>query len=186
MTFSKTGFTALILFTLFSCGNSESPQSTDRKSSLNYFDIRGYMEAEIKKLAQEPSFNKSVYVNGEKETKRLESIDLENELTPFIDSDINKPAWAGKYDVDSTFNQAHQLIGLHYQSKDRKLKTKSIAIDFEGTDVSKIFIVNAVNSSVANTYQTLTYQPQKGFSIESKQDVSLMAKNHFKIEVAFQ
>ena len=176
----------LFFLTTIRCHTDKMVQNIDAKATLKYFDLKGFIEAETDRISKMQSFTKTAYVNGEKETKTLSQINIENELKPFYNSDINKPAWAGKYTIDSTFNQANELIGLRYQSKDEKLKTKTMSVDFVGKEVSKVFIENATNSSVANTYQTLIYQSKAGFSVESKQDVSLLEENYFKIEVSFQ
>ncbi len=182
----QTLFKVLFFIIICGCDNTNVSQRIDSKKALNYFDLNGFIESEIHRLAQKTSFSKTIYVNEEREIKEAIEINLKNELKPFFDSDINKPAWAGKYAIDSTFDQTNELIGLHYKSKDEKLKTKDFIVDFEGKEVSRIFIENATSSSIANTSQVLTYQPKIGFSVESKQEVSLMDKNQFKIEVVFQ
>lgn len=168
------------------CGNVGTSESEIKQSTLKYFDLKGFIEMETERLTELTSFTKTVFVNGEQETKSFNQMDANAELTPFSDSDINKPAWSDKYDIDSVFNQNKELVGLQYQTKDSKLKTKKMSIDFQNNKVAKVYIENAINSSVADIYQTLMYQPKKGFSIESRQDVSLMDENQFKIEVSFQ
>ena len=156
------------------------------QDKFKYFDLKGFLETEAERLSDKPSFTKTVFVNDGQETKSISELDLKTELMPFSNSDINKPAWSDKYDIDSLFNQNEEITGLRYQTKDKKLNTKKMDIDFEKSNVVKIIIENTTNSSVANTFQTLVYQPSKGYSIESKQDVSLMEETHFKIEVSFQ
>ena len=186
MSFHQTLLYILIIFLIYSCGNTTASKPTEDIPTLDYFDLKGFIKSEIARLSQKSSFSKTAYVNGDKETNKFNKINLQNELKPFSDSDINKPSWIGKYNADSTFNEKNELIRLYYQAKDDKLKTKTLAIDFIENDVSKITIENATSSSVANTFQTLIYHSNKGFSIESKQDVSLMEENNFKIEVTFQ
>ncbi|MEZ4933248.1 MAG: hypothetical protein R2788_14140 [Saprospiraceae bacterium] len=190
--YDKGCATIFILFLFYSsmvgigCGNVGTSESEIKQNTFKYFDLKGFIEKEAERLAERTSFTKTVFVNGEQETKPLSHIDAKAELMPFSSSDINKPAWSDQYEIDSVFNQNKELIGLRYQSKDKKLKTKKMSIDFQKSKVVKVYIENATESSVATTYQTLTYRPEKGFSIESRQDVSLMDENQFKIEVSFQ
>lgn len=184
---------AINLFFLFcssivgiGCGNVGTAKNEIKQGAIKYFDLRGFVETEAERLEGGTSFTKTVFVNGEQETKSLSHIDAKAELMPFSNSDINKPAWSDQYEIDSVFNQNKELISLHYQSKDKKLKTKRMSIDFQKTKVVKVYIENATESSVATTYQTLVYRPDEGFSIESKQDVSMMDENQFKVEVSFQ
>ena len=176
---------ALLILIFNGCQPDQLSQNKNAKSTFNYFDLKGFMKEETDRISKMASYTKVVYLNGEEETKKLTQMNLENELKPFSDSDINKPAWAGKYNIDSTFNEKEELVGLVYTSDDKKLKTKKISVDFESGKVIKVFIENAANSTVANTHQALTYQPDIGFSIESKQDVSLLDENYFKIKVLF-
>lgn len=168
------------------CGNISTHGSERIDKAFKYFDLKGFIEMEAERLAERTSFTKTVFVNGEQETKSFNHINAKVELMPFSDSDINKPAWSDQYDIDSIFNQNKELIGLKYQTKDKKLKTQQISIDFNKNRVIEVYIENATNSSVADNHQTLVYRPDKGFSIESMQKVSLMDENLFKVEVSFQ
>ena len=166
MSYIQTVYKILVFIIICGCGNTDDPNRLGSRPKLNYFDLKGFIDSETERLAQQVSFSKTVFVNGEKETKKVENVNLKNELKPFSDSDINKPSWVGKYAVDSTFNQKKELVSLRYQAKDKKLKTKNLVVDFYKNVVSKIFIKNATNSSVANTYQTLTYQPKTGHGVQ--------------------
>lgn len=178
-------FSLLVLSLLFGCTSPAAPTGAGTKKNLQYFDLKGFMLAEKERLAQVAGCSKTVLANGKSETKTLEKVNLENELKPFLESDINKPAWVGKYEIDSIFNENQQLTGLRYLAKDNKLKTKVVNVQFDNGEVIHIFIENATHTNVANTYQALTYLPKSGYSIESKQSVSLMDEHFFKVEVEF-
>ena len=112
----KNTFTLILigLGLLFGWGCSDfSP--TEASASLKvkkYFDLKGFMQEEVKRLSGREAFTKSLYVNGETETKSEVKIDLDKELDIFSESDINRPAWSDKYKVDSLFNEQKELLAL--------------------------------------------------------------------------
>lgn len=150
-----------------------------------YFNLKEFLDLEKERLSSVSPFSKTVFVNGEKEQKEIKYLDFEKELKPFYDSDINRPAWSDKYKIDSVFQKGNQLHSLVYVATDEKLKTRRLSIDFKDNEVVLIDINNASKSSVANTFQVLTYDPTSGFTIESTQDVSFMDENKFRIEIKF-
>ncbi|MFQ5446281.1 MAG: hypothetical protein ACE5FF_05050, partial [Saprospiraceae bacterium] len=115
----------------------------------------------------------------------LDDIDFEQELKPFSEADINRPAWTDKYTIDSLFDESNALTKLTYTAIDPKLKTKRVEIDFESNSVSKVFIENSTASAVAKTRQLLTYEPGTGYSIQSTQKVVLTSDDTFFVEVRF-
>ncbi|MEO1258257.1 MAG: hypothetical protein AAFZ15_05650 [Bacteroidota bacterium] len=185
--FTKSAFLLLLFgFVLSSCDDATSSESGALQKIDRYFDLKEFIESEVVRLAGETAFVKTVFVNGEKEEKVLESLDIENELKPFLSSDINKPAWSDKYDIDSLLDNSGNLKELTYIAKDEKLKTQLLSVKYQNKEVEEIAIKNRSKSSVAETLQELSYAPLKGYSIESIQEVSTIDKNHFKIQVAFQ
>ena len=166
--------------------NSASPQPNKDVKKPLFFDLKGYMNAEIERLNKREAFVKSVRANGTEEEKELTKLNLKNELKPFFDSDINKPAWSDKYEIDSVLNKNNELIKLNYNALDENLRTRLVSVIYEDNEVVLISIKNNSSSSIASINQTLLYDPQKGYILESKQDVSLLDENHFRIEVRFR
>ncbi len=176
---------AVVVF-LTGCFDQMGTDGSRQEQGSVYFEIEGYFEKEKQRLSTQTVFSKTVTMNGEMEESQLNEIDLENDLKVFIKSDINRPAWSDKYEIDSTFNQNQVLSKISYQANDIKLLTKSIVVDFERGEVVKVFIKNGTKSAIAQTRQLLTYQPNSGYSIESVQDVATMDESIFRIEVEFQ
>ncbi|HFA51405.1 MAG TPA: hypothetical protein ENJ95_20525 [Bacteroidetes bacterium] len=174
-----------LFIVLLGCAKEPSSKASGQTVLKKYFDLKGFLENEVKRLSTKTAFTKTAFINDEREEKKVENIDLENELKIFSDSDINRPAWSDKYEIDSTF-QDGKLAALHYRTDDKKLKTKDLKIDFKEGEVSKIQIKNVSNTAIANTQQSLIYEPAKGYSIESKQDVAMIDEKVFRIEVSFK
>ena len=110
------------IFTFQSCSGEGIETNVDLDKKI-YFDLKEYLDLEKQRLASLSSFSKTVFVNGEKEQKKVEHLDFEKELKPFYDSDINRPAWSDKYKIDSVFQNGNQLQSLIYVATNEKLKT---------------------------------------------------------------
>src|SRR5688572_13222886 len=81
-----------IAFGFTSCSNPEV------NSVKNYVDIKGFFENEIKRLTKTNTrVNKTVSSFNKIESKIVANINWKNELSLFVSSDINKPAWKNSY-----------------------------------------------------------------------------------------
>ena len=67
-----------------------------------------------------------------------------------------------------------------------KLLTKSLTIGFDNDEIVNVSIENGTGTAIAETKQILVYEPKKGYTIESRQDISTLDENTFKIEVFFK
>ena len=169
---------------LSACQEVAAPTEMADKPNI-FFDIKGFFEKEKARLETKNSFKKTVSINSESETKMLSVLNLDNELSIFIASDINKPAWSDKYKVDSIYNSQKKLSQLSYSALDESLKTKKIAIDFQNQAVSKITIQKATDNAVAQSKQLLTYDVTKGYTIQSEQSLSLSETKTISVKVDF-
>ncbi len=133
---------------VFSC---ETPQEN---LSKNYFDIKGLFLGEINKLSKEkPIINKSVEINGKKETKTISEIRWEKELDPFVQADINRAAYLGSYEITETDTTVRYLL-----KKEAKLPIYSIWIlKKKGTN-------EVLNIDIASADENLLYNWQKAIS----------------------
>ncbi len=185
---AKSGWiTHLLVLCLFGGCTNNSPTSEigSELGSLQHFDLKGYFDDEAQRLGYKGKAKKIVVAEGTEETKLLDSVDFKRELSVFSMSDINRPAWSDKYVADSSFNEQKQLAHLKIKSLDESLKTQSIAIDFQQGIVSRVQIQNRTNSAIASSDQTLTYEPDLGYLIESSQKVTFSDTKDFRIQVLF-
>ena len=179
---------ALCVFCLVFClafsSCNETPASATKKGERLFFDIKDYFDKEATRLTGMP-VKKIASVDGKREEQLPDSMDFTRDLKIFSENDINRPAWSDSYQTDSIFNDQKELTRLNYTAMDDKMKTRQILIDFDHGAVSKIHIENGTSSAVAHTRQVLIYEPQKGYSIESHQKVTLTDDNVFLVEVQF-
>src|ERR1700688_2857367 len=79
------------------------PGVKETGAALTYFDLKGYFKKNAAQfsLHNRPVF-KTVVHNGITESKKIQIDNWERELSLFIGSDINKPAWKDSYQIKTT------------------------------------------------------------------------------------
>lgn len=90
-------FLFLLLTALLACNSSE----TRRDGPLVYFDLKTFVEGQIKDLnARKPLVSKTLESGEEREDRQTKDIDWAKELDLFIQADLNKPAYDSSYIVE--------------------------------------------------------------------------------------
>jgi hypothetical protein len=182
----NTAFFLICSLLLIAACHHEPVASNVVSGQKNFFDLKGYFDGEIQRLQSIGSRAKKVVLaNGKHEEQIVHSINFQQELSVFSESDVNRPAWSDKYVVDTAFNEQRQISHLHIKAIDEKLKTHKIDIDFKNTFVTRILIENNSSSSIASSSQVLIYEPRFGYSIESNQKVAMSDGQIFKVVVQF-
>jgi hypothetical protein len=195
----------IFLLLIFSNCKNETPQYS--KNTTPLFDLKGFLDNEIvTHLKDVKTVKKTVTVNGKSETKEVEIKDWKEELKPFFNSDINRPAWQDKYNtlnLDKFENYDTVFFKRQYNAIDKNLKTKRIEIWFEvalkvrfDKSINKIdtiaqmgypsqvSVFNAENNVINKSYQLLSYDGN-GYTIISKQKLIGTNEDKVKIEVFF-
>jgi len=176
-------FSLVLVLILSACQEVTTPAENNQVNI--FFDLKDFFQKEITSLEKINSFKKTVSINGVSEEKELAKLNLDNELSIFIASDINRPAWSDKYKIDSLFTPQKELSQITYRTLDEKLKTKKITIDFQAKTVSKIAIEKATDNAVAQSKQVLKYTVGKGYSIQSEQALSLSETKTILVQVDY-
>ena len=156
---------AILLSFSFSC---QPAQAVVHESS--YFSLKDYFENQIQLLEEQAySLEKAITINGKKEAKNIETPKFQTELASFINNDINKPAWAGKYAVDSLIQEG-RLKTIHYKAQDESLHTKEISIHFDTNgDVNNISLTAFSQSALSSSKKVMQYFALKNYIIESSE-----------------
>ncbi len=153
-----------------------------KTSSTNYPDLKGYFSKEIKRLEKErPKVQKSVHFNKKNESKTSTAIKWQEELDPFMISDINKPAFKGLYRFSMMEGEET------YTATEKQLKTREIRIlKSENGAIKRITIQNYSNNNLFNSSEYLEYCPDSLYQIVKKQEVVILGSNHFMIVGKFK
>ena len=168
------------LIILHSCQNA-TPQYPTGKTT--FFDVKTYFKTEIERLQRDVrQVKKTVIVNGKAEEKILDNVVFADELAPFVNSDINRPAWLDQYNaLKINGDQRYEL------KKDKQLKTKLLSVHFadEAERPLSIYVLNSESSAVTDYTQELKYNALEGYSIESRQKTALSGEEAVVVKVTF-
>ena len=190
--FKNLDFNLLILIGLslfVSACKNEPPQYANGKTA--FFDLKSYFKTEIARLKTDvKQVKKTVTVNGKSEEKILDSLNFEEELAPFIASDINRPAWSDYYmakttplpNVSGSSISNNGEISEYYALKDH-LKTRSIVVNKSNTDM-KINILNADETIATKAETQLSYDNRTGYTISTIQKL-MGSEDTVKVNVQF-
>lgn len=152
------------------------PNATDK-----FFDISGFFQSEIDRLNQlQPDIEKTFVVNQITETTQPKSLNYQLELSPFIESDINKKAWEDKYEIASS------PLTLSYKAKDEQLKIKEITIQKDQAyQPTHIQIVKISKSPLSYNKTILKYHLNHEIEIVSTQKNILSEEKEIKTIIRF-
>jgi hypothetical protein len=183
-------FLTLLLSISFLLSNCQSNKEADdsRKASLStspFFNLKDFLETEIKdKLRNQKMVRKTVTINGKAETKDVEIKDWKEELKPFFNADINKPAWSDKYQLIEKPVGEHSKVKT-YSTSEKLLKTKQLSIiENDSTKESTINIVTSDKTAVTQSDTQLVYESNSGYTISTQQKL-LGTNDNVVIQVVF-
>jgi len=169
----------LILFFFYSCSDNNK-NSKPESGALTYFDIKGYFQAEAKRLSKKKSLvYKEILKNDQKEAKKIQINNWDKEFSLFIESDINKPSWVSSYSVNKNNDT------LVYKALDPDLRTKEIKILKKAEKLLLISIKNEAANKLYKSEEELYYFPDSLYKIIKTQEVRIIGKNHYQISGEF-
>ncbi|WP_139377336.1 hypothetical protein [Daejeonella lutea] len=149
---------------------------------MKYVDLKTFFSEEITRLTKQKTYvDKTVSRNGVSESRNNILPDWESELSLFIESDINKPAWSSSY----TINNDNSITT--YTAADSKLRTRSIKIKKNTAgEIKTVSIVNMTNNALYSSSEELSYSPDSLYQIIKRQDVLFLGNNNYKISGIFK
>src|SRR5690554_5546870 len=164
----------LSVFFLLSCTGQREDTELIKKA---YFDLAGYFKAHGEALSQKQAkIRKTIVKNGRSESKTLQIGDWEKELSLFVGSDINKPAWTPSYETTQEGDT------LTYRALDPDLRTQLIRISGSGNAVAMVYIKNQEENALYKSEEELFYYPDSLYRIDKRQDVRVIGINEYRIE----
>lgn len=159
---------SLLLLLLTACGQPTG-NADQSANATPFFKLESYFDREITRMdSLHPVLLKKVTINGKTEEQRIEATHFEDELQVFRRSDINRPSWSDKYQIDSLL-EADRLTAVRYTALDTSLNTRLLQISYQDGKVAEIEIRNKTRSAIASTEQHLFYRPDQSYRIESRQ-----------------
>jgi len=179
--FLVSGF--LLLINCNSVTSSQQPAA----SSQHYFDLDSFFTQQIHLLDSiKPTVQKTVFLNGKKEEKELKEINWKEELSVFLESDINKLAWKDKYEVDTSLKDDPNIYFyiIRFTAKDKNLKTQKITVNIikDIEQINSIHIKNVSENLLYSSITNLMFIPEKEYSIKTKQQIRFLKPDKYEVK----
>jgi hypothetical protein len=174
-------------FLLSNCQSKKEADDSHKASSSTspFFNLKGFLDTEINtNLKNQKMVKKTVTINGKAETKDIEIKDWKEELKPFFNADINKPAWYDKYQLSEKAVGEHGRVKT-YRTSEKLLKTKQLSIiENDSTKERTVNIVTSDKTAVTQSDTQLVYESNSGYTISTQQKL-LGANDTVVIQVVF-
>lgn len=170
-------FTLFCLLAIFASCNLKNDEKTNTQT---YFSISDYFKNEVARLSKNnQSIVKTVLVNGKSEQKKARITNWKQELSSFIDADINKASWKGSFQLIKTDTSET------YLSQSEKIPVKKVVVLLRDKKVEaiKIFIQN--KNVLYSSTDSLTYLPNNYFEINKTQQIRLMNTKRYIVNGKF-
>lgn len=165
---------AIIIFSIFF--GCIAATKEDRKNELGYFDLKSFFQKEASRLQKRnPFVEKTVKINADAETKKVQIADWATEFAMFTNADLNRASWKGLFSIQKTSN-----VEIYTSSND-KVPVKKVTIGKQSNRISSIqIIVRNVNSLYSST-DTLSYYPDNLYLINKTQHIKLLSSKHYQV-----
>ena len=165
----------ITVFLLASCN-----EETIKVASNKYYDLAAFFRLEAKTLDNlNMKLEKKIVKDSIIEEKSFEKINWLNELSPFIDCDINKPAWINSYRTDTL--QTNVGMKVVYTAIEDKLPVRTIELTINKNKITEITTHKVRHNFYYQSEDLLTYHVQKGYEISGSQNVRLLDKTYYRI-----
>lgn len=154
----KTSVWFLFLLSVLTtgCAKSERPEG----QPLPYFDLSGYIR-EIVSDSLSYRVEKSITINGETETQKLDHYPFWKDIQNFDAFDINRPALFDKYSIDTT--RLNDTLKISCTPLDDKLKVTQMKVSKVDDRVTAIQIQVATRSFLEEVQLDINWKPSEGY-----------------------
>lgn len=154
------------------------------EESKLYFDLGGFLTAEIERLAAlDTCVTKVVSIGDSSETQVFQHADTsfwKQELSVFFDADINAAAYRGLYEIEQEMIGVDSIIT--FRATANKPPTRWLKVLKNDGEVVRIDAERETNTVVYSTLLQLTYLSEGSYYIKSTQETRGAPTRQFVIQ----
>lgn len=181
---SKYAFLVLLLPLFFLMGCQDETNKAELWQGP-YFSFRNYFTQQSNMHRKRKTIlKKRIIKDGLTEIRNLERPNWEQELSLFLESDLNKKAWTSMYRIDSLI-QENGLI-VNYTTLDSNLSVKFASILLSNDTIQEVKIESRFENFYYHSSIWLQYQTGTGYCIRGEQSLSFLKSHLFEITGSFQ
>ncbi len=167
--------TGIIIGLLFT--NCNSPKTTQQE----LFNTIDFFNNQVKILTQqELMLHKVLAFNNQTDTVVNTKPNWKEELAPFFELDLNKPAYAGRFTIKNMANQTT------YNALDSATNIKQVVITFNANQqVESIAFALSEKNNLYQSTKQLVYHTKKGYEITGMQQAKLQQAHVYTVNANF-
>lgn len=169
------------ILALISACNPPQDKIKPADIDINYVRL---LDQEIKNLVNiHAGLDKSIYYQGKKEKKIIDTPDWNKELRPFLECNIQTPAF------DKLYSESRRVSGdsliLVYTAKTDKSEVRKLEIYMLRQKLDSIRAELFRQNSYFTLNETLQYAPNQGYLICGSQKMMFAVETVYRIEARF-
>lgn len=187
MTYIKT---SIWLFLLLFIGMSTSCEAPNEPAQTGpqVVDIEDFLSKEYKRLAEKGIFKKKVIVNDSVETKtvQLSEEEWQQELTFFINSNINRKSWVDYLQID-TQSLDNGAFKITYTTEREKIPVKKTVVEKNAEGKVQFLSMKIIRSNpISALERILVYAFPDSILIQNTEELWLVSDQRVKILYSWQ
>lgn len=176
----KNIFYSILCMALVSCA-SDTQKSKLAETEIDYAQL---IDQEIKNLGNlHCGLEKTIYYQGKIEKKVIDNPDWNRELRPFLQLNIQTPAF------DKLYTSSQRVSGdsliMIYTAKTAKSEVRKLEIYLLHQKLDSISAELFRQNSYFTLNETLQYAPNQGYLISGAQKMMFAAETVYRIEAHF-
>lgn len=173
-------WTLVLLLSFVSCSDENV-----KVVHQHYYDLSAFFKQEASALYRSRmAMEKQIIKDGLSEKKKFINVNWLSELKPFIDCDINKPAWVNSYQTD-TIHLSADSMKVVFKAIETQLPIRKIELTLYKQKVCNVQINKECDNFYYQSSDLYVYQSTKGFEISGSQKVRLLDKTSYRINATF-
>ncbi|WP_161947714.1 hypothetical protein [Rufibacter ruber] len=169
----------------------EQPAPTAAQSKQQAFGLEAYLNQEAQNLHQATAaVTKTVSENGKaQETKTFSQLNWAEELGPFAEADINKPALLGAFTEEKTTNAAGQTVHRYRAKEEADATVRDVAYTFDAQgQLVQVDATLVQENMLFNTQKKLHLELQpaasprlQSYSLDETQKLMFMGPQRYSV-----
>lgn len=156
-----TALCVIIPMLITGCADDADQKSASVKE---YFDIPVYFERLAHDLNEnDVGLRKTLSRPTDSEVVKKDDVDWLAELKPFIDINLNKPAFSDGYLIDTVVHQDQMTIV--YTARDSSFDIKEVVLFLDHDVLTRLEAVHSKDNVYYYSREVLTFEHQRGYEI---------------------
>jgi len=164
----------------------KDPSEIYFEGQLHYFDMPAFMAKQESNLQKKNQWvRKKVTKDGRTHFIECGDIDWKQELDPFMEADINRPAWRGEFKVDTISLERVNVITFKTVNEDIPVKNMVVTIDKATGQCLQVTVDRSTDNFLYSSEQKLFFTVGEGYMVKGDLAVTSLFESEYNVETEF-